>query len=198
MSSGRPAFQQHAEHAEGSDTSHVSHTRKALSTECENRNFDRNEKRSRSPAGPRRLGTATRISASLFRRLSAFFESTLDQAPKAAKLAVLIPGPGMLVNVRNAPRVVIPPPSETPPVSACKPLCAILLRKPSVYPLSPVKANVGRLCERLKNAMKSGLGRSCSGNFLAIVAGTVLSEKLNLTGGFFEWRRPFDFSTDRL
>ena len=64
-----------------------------------------------------------------------------------------------------------------------------------MYPLSPVKANVGRLCERLKNAMKSGLGRSCSGNFLAIVAGTILSEKLNFTGGFFEWRRPFDFST---
>ena len=150
---------------------------------------------SRSPAGPQCLGTATRISASLFRRLSAFFESTLDQVPKAAKFAVLIPGPGMLVNVRNAPRVVIPPPSETPPVSACKPLCAILLRKPSVYPLSPVKANVGRLCERLKNAMKSGLGRSCSGNFLAIVAGTILSEKLNFAGRFFERRRPFDFST---
>ena len=65
---------------------------------------------SRSPAGPRRLGAATRISASLFRRLSAFFESTPDQAPKAAKYAVLIPGPGMFVNVRNAPRVVIPPP----------------------------------------------------------------------------------------
>ena len=107
------------------------------------------------------FGTATRISASLFRRLSAFFGSTPDQAPKAAKLAVLIPGPGMLVNVRNTPRVVIPPPSETPPVSACKPLCAILLRKPSVYPLSPVKANVGHLCERLKNAMKDGLRWSC-------------------------------------
>ena len=143
-------------------------------------------KRSRSPAGPRRLGTATRISASLSRRLSAFFESTLDQVPKAAKFAVLIPGPGMLVNVRNAPRVVIPPPSETSPVSACKPLCAIFLRKPSVYPLSAVKANVDRLCEKLKNAMKSGLGRSCSGNFLAIFAGTVLSEKPNFTGGFFE------------
>ena len=73
------------------------------------------------------------------------------------------------------------------PVSPCVPLCAIFLRKPSVYPLSPMKANVGRLCERLKNAMKSGLGRSCSGNFLAIVAGTILSEKLNLTGRFFEW-----------
>ena len=31
------------------------------------------------------------------------------------------------------------------PVSACGPLCAILLRKPRVYPLSSVKANVGRL-----------------------------------------------------
>ena len=55
LTSGCPAFQKHAKHAEGSDTSYVSHTRKALSTECENRNFDRNEKRLRSPAGPRRL-----------------------------------------------------------------------------------------------------------------------------------------------
>ena len=141
---------------------------------------------SRSPAGPRRLGTATRISASLFRRLSAFFGSTPDQAPKAAKLAVLIPGPGMLVNVRNAPRVVIPPPSETPPVSPCGPLCAILLRKPSVYPLSAVKANVGRLCEKLKNAMKSGLEQRCDGNFLAIFVGMGLDEKPNFTGRFFE------------
>ena len=86
MTSGCPAFQKHAKHAEGSDTSYVSHTRKALSTECENRNFDRNEKRLRSPAGPRRLGTATRISASLFRRLSAFFESTSRPRPKSGKV----------------------------------------------------------------------------------------------------------------
>ena len=31
------------------------------------------------------------------------------------------------------------------PVSACEPLCAIFLLKPSVYPLSPMKANEGRL-----------------------------------------------------
>jgi len=31
------------------------------------------------------------------------------------------------------------------PVSPCVPLCAILLRKPSVYPLLGAKANVGRL-----------------------------------------------------
>ena len=84
------------------------------------------------------------------------------------------------------------------PVSACVPLCAIFLGKPSVYPLSPVKANVGRLCERLKNAMKSGLKQRCGGNFLAIVAGTILSEKPNFLSRIFGRGRPFDFSTDRL
>ena len=92
----------------------------------EEENFSSALTGSRSPAGPRRLGTATRISASLSRRLSAFFGSTPGQDPKAAKLAVLIPGPGMFVNVRNGPRVVIPPPSETPlfrPVSRCVRSC---------------------------------------------------------------------------
>ena len=87
---------------------------------------------------------------------------------------------------------------EKAPVSACVPLCAIFRRKPSVYPLSPVKANVGHLCEKLKIGIRSGLKQRCGGNFWAIVAGTILSEKLNFTEGFFEWRRPFDFSTDRL
>ena len=82
-----------------------------------------------------------------------FFVSTPGQGPKAAKYAVLAPGPGMFVNVRFVSRVMIAPPSETSPVSPCEPLCAILLAKASVYPLSPVKANVGRLWEKLKNAM---------------------------------------------
>ena len=38
------------------------------------------------------FGTATRISASLLRRLSAFFRSVSNQDPKAAKFAVLNPG----------------------------------------------------------------------------------------------------------
>ena len=160
--------------------------------------FRQKQKRSRSPAGPRRLGTATRISASLFRRLSAFFGSAPGQDPKAAKFAVLPPGHAGFPDRAKRSEGRDSAPIQSTPVSPCEPLCAILLAKASVYPLSTVKANVGRLCERLKNAMKSGLGRSCSGNFLAIVAGTILSEKLNLTGGFFEWRRPFDFSTDRL
>ena len=72
------------------------------------------------------------------------------------------------------------------PVSPCVPVCAILLAKPSVYPLSHVEANVGHLCEKLKNGMKSGLEQRCDGNFLPIFAGTVLSEKSNFTGRFFE------------
>ena len=77
-------------------------------------------------------------------------------------------------------------PVRNAPVSACEPLCAIFLRKPSVYPLSLVKANVGHLCEKLKNGMKSGLEQRCAGNFLTIFAGTVLGEKPNFTGRFFE------------
>ena len=72
-------------------------------------------------------------------------------------------------------------------VSPCEPLCAIFLREPSVCPLSLVKANVGRLCEKLKNALKIGLEQRCGGNFLAIFVGTGLGEKLNFSGRFFEW-----------
>ena len=69
------------------------------------------------------------------------------------------------------------------------------MRSFSVYPFSSAKANVSHLCEKLKNALKSDLEQRCDGNFWTIFAGTVLDEKPNFTGGFFEWRRPFDFST---
>ena len=81
------------------------------------------------------------------------------------------------------------------PVSACKPLCAIFLRRPSVYPLSGVRANVSRLCEKLKNGMRSSLEQRYVGNFLAIFAGTVLSEKPNFLSRIFGRGKPFDFST---
>ena len=44
LTSGRPAFQQHAEHAEGSNTTPTSHTRKTMSAGCTNPDFGRNEK----------------------------------------------------------------------------------------------------------------------------------------------------------
>ena len=55
-----------------------------------------------------------------------------------------------------------------------------------VYPLSSVKANVGHLREKLKNALKSGLEQRCNSNFLAIFVEMVLDEKPNFTGKFFE------------
>ena len=105
---------------------------------------------SRSPAGPRRLGTATRISASLSRRLSAFFESTSRPRSQSGKVRRSDTRPGDVrkraVRVEGSDSG----PVRKAPVSPCEPLCAILLRKASVYPLSLVKANVGRLCEKLK------------------------------------------------
>ena len=153
--------------------------------------------RSRSPAGPRRLGPATRISASLFRRLSAFFGSTPGQDPKAAKFAVLIPGHAGFPNRAKRSEGRDSAPVGNAPVSPCEPLCAIFLRKPSVYPLSPAKANVGRLCEKLKIGMKSDLEQRCGGNFLAIFVGMGLGEKSNFLSQIFGRRRPFDFSTDK-
>ena len=115
---------------------------------------------SRSPAGPRRLGTATRMSASLSRRLSAFFENTPDQGQKAAKFAVLIPGRAGFPNRAKRSEGSDSAPIRNAPVSPCKPLCAILLAKASVYPLSPVKTNVSRLCECDLKPLRRGLSHA--------------------------------------
>ena len=157
MTSGRPAFQQHAEHTKSGDTT----PRLAHAENHERRMYkstlSTKAKYHAAQRGRDACGTATRISASLSRRLSAFFGSTHDQAPKAAKFAVLNPGhAGFPKRVERSEGSDTTPVRNTP-VSACEPLCAIFLREPSVYPLSPVKANVGHLCEKLKNAMKDGL-----------------------------------------
>ena len=113
---------QHAEHTEGSDTTPTSYTQKALSAGRASCNFDKSKKDHATQRGRDACGTATRLCASLFRRLSVSFRSASDQDLKAAKYVVLIPGPGMFVNVRNAPRVVIAPHLKQPlfrPVSRC-------------------------------------------------------------------------------
>ena len=89
MTSGRPAFRQHAKHAEGSDTSHVSHTRKDPERMAYKPQFRQKKKDHAAQRGRDAYGTATRISASLSRRPSAFFESAPGQDPKAAQFAVL-------------------------------------------------------------------------------------------------------------
>ena len=157
MTSGRPVFQQHTKRTEGSDTTHASHTRKTMSAGCTNPDFDKSEKDHAAQRGRDACGTATRISASLSRRLSAFFESALDQGSKAAKFAVLILGhAGFPKRVKRSEGRDTTP-IRNARVSPCKPLCAILLAKASVYPLLPMKANVGRLCEKLKNTTRDGL-----------------------------------------
>ena len=141
---------------------------------------------SRSPAGPRRLGTATRISASLSRRLSAFFGGAPGQGPKAAKFAVLPPGHAGFPKRAGRSEGSDTTPHPKHHLFRRVSRCVRFFEQSRVYPLSRVKANVRHLCEKLKNAMKSGLGRSCSGNFLAIFAGTLLDEKPNFTGRFSE------------
>ena len=90
------------------------------------------------------------------------------------KFAVLTPGRAGSPNRAKRSEGSDTPPVRNTPVSPCKPLCAILLAKASVYPLLLVKANVGRFCEKLKNALKSGLEQRCNSNFLAIFVEVIL------------------------
>ena len=65
-----------------------------------------------------------------------------------------------------------------------------------MYALSPGKANVGRLCEKLKNAMKSGLGQSCDGNFAGLFssAGVEGSQRTGKCMYIKAWRNKMDFT----
>ena len=99
---------------------------------------------SRSPAGPRRLGTATRISASLLRRLSAFFGSTLGQGPKAAKYTFLPPGHAGFPNHAKRSEGSDTTPLRNAPCFAVWAVVCDSLSKAELYTLSSAKANVGR------------------------------------------------------
>ena len=148
LTSGRPAFQQHAKRTEGSDTT----PRLAHSESTERRVYKPQLRQKRKDHAAQRgrdaFGTATRISASLLRRLSAFFRSVSDQDPKAAKYAVLTPGHAGFPKRVERSEGSDSGPVRKAPVSACVPLCAILLAKASVYPPQSPEANVRRLCRR--------------------------------------------------
>ena len=56
-------------------------------------------------------------------------------------------------------------------------MCAVVcdsLSEAECVPAFAAKANVGRLCEKLKNALKSGLEQRCNSNFLAIFVEVIL------------------------
>ena len=141
---------------------------------------------SRSPAGPRRLRSSDAHKRIAAPKALCILREHPRSRPQSGKVCRSDTRAGDVCERAERSEGSDTTPIRNAPVSPCKPLCAILLRKPSVYPLSPVKANVGHLYEKLKAGMKSGLKQRCGGNFLAIFAGTVLSEKPNFTGGFFE------------
>ena len=142
--------------------------RKALNTWCVSHNSDESKKRSRSPAGPRRRRKRTHA-IGVHPLPPAVLSVTISLAAQDCAVA----GGGKA------------------PVSACKPLCAIFLRKPRVYPLSSVKANVGRLCEKLKNAMRNGWGQRCDGNFAGYFSS---ADKWGVTEQHSSWIVEFTFS----
>ena len=113
----------------------------------------------RSPVGPRRLGTATRISASLSGRLSAFFESTSRPRPKSGKVCRSDTRAGDVCEraerSEGSDTTLI---RKGPCFAVCALVCDLSSRAGCVYPFLPMKANVSRLWEKLKDAMKSGWG----------------------------------------
>ena len=94
-----------------------------------------------------------RISTSLFRWLSAFFGSTPDQDPKAAKFAVLTPGRVGFPNHTKQSEGSDTTPARNAPVSPCEPLCAILLAKASVYPPQPLETSVAAFVPEVLKAV---------------------------------------------
>ena len=112
----------------------------------------------RSPAGPRRLRDSDAHKRIAVPKALCVLWEHPRPSPKSGKTCRSDTRPVDVGERAERSESSDTPPSETPPVSACKPLCAIFLGKPSVYPLSPVKANVGHLCEKLKSRMKNGWG----------------------------------------
>ena len=124
FASGRPAFQQHVKRAEGSDTTHASHTRKTMIAGCTNPDFDKSEKDHAAQRGRDASGQRRASCASLSRRLYAFFGSTLDRDPKGAKFAVLNPDhAGIPKRVERSEGSNSAPRPKRPPVSVCVSPC---------------------------------------------------------------------------
>ena len=154
LTSGRPAFQQHKEHAEGSDTSHVSHTRKDPERMAYKPQFRQKKKDHAAQRGRDACGTATRISASLFRRLSVSFRSASDQDPKGAKYAVLPSGHAGFPECAQRSEGRDSASIQSTLVSPCEPLCAIFLREPRCVPTFTCESKRGPFVREVENRNK--------------------------------------------
>ena len=154
FASGRPVFQQYAEHAEGSNTPLPRTFRKYCAQSEKNSNITKLQKDHAAQRGRDAFGTATRISASLSRRLSAFFWRTPGQDPKTAKCAVLIPGhAGFPKRVKQSEGSDTTPVRNTP-VSPCVPLCAIPLSKGECVPAFARESKCGPFVREVENRNK--------------------------------------------
>ena len=99
------------------------------------------------------------MNASLSRRLSAFFGSAPDQGPKAAKFAVLTPGRAGFPNRAKRSEGSDSAPIQNAPVSPCKPLCAIFLRKAGgVLPTFACESERGPFVREVENRDEKWLG----------------------------------------
>ena len=158
MTSGRREFQRHAEHTKSGDTT----PRHAHAESPERRAYKpqlrQKRKRSRSPAGPRRLRDSDAHKRIAVPKALCVLWEHPRPSPKSGKVRRSDTRPGDVRERADCSEGSDSGPVRKAPVSPCKPLCAIFLREPSVHSLSPAKANVGRLCEKLKDAMKSGWG----------------------------------------
>ena len=128
MTSGRPAFQQHIKRTEGSNTP-LPRTFRKYCAQSEKTATSPNCKKITQPSGaatPRNSDAHKRIAVP---RLSAFFESALDQGSKAAKFAVLIPGhAGFPKRVKRSEGRDTTPHPKRPCFAVCAAVCDFSLK----------------------------------------------------------------------
>ena len=125
LTSGRPAFQQHAKRTEGSDTTPSFACAESPARRVKKQQHHQIANRAARPSG---AATPRDSDAHHAHRCSEGFLCSSGAHPAKAQNRQSLPFYPLATqgfrNVRNGPMVVIPPPSEMPPVSACKPLCA--------------------------------------------------------------------------
>ena len=120
---------------------------------------------SRSPAGPRRLRNSDAHKRIVVPKAFCVLWEYPRPRPKSGKVRLSDTRLGDVCERAVRAEGSDTTPVRNTPVSPCVPLCAIFLRKPGVYPLSPAKANVGRLCEKLKTRQETVGDKIYGGSF---------------------------------